>query len=1325
MRTPLLPLALFAAAAGLMTAAAQQPPVAVAPEPRPARAEVAVAPEPREVKAVAKGEGPKESPRLVRLKQLTFDRRPSAILKAWAPAKPGLTRPRPGGRSPNMPPGAVMGPDGPDSPGGPGGPGGSGGPPPGGLTPAEAAALEELAAFQKKVTLGDWAGVKAYLAGLPDEEATPAYRQLLRSLQQPANLSAGGPPPPGLTEQDVQMLQQMQGQRGQQFAERHVFTADDLFGLAAAAPTAPNPAHFPGRVAAVGGPSAAAVSPPGLDRENLNALANVFRETTAGGTLVEVLITRFKADVAKPDGQRVFGRRQVAKLLILSGEAAYAGDFLPTPEQAIKDLDAEGLNLLAKHFVVLHAKEAKGGNLEKAWAAVQAVLANPLNDPEEKEEALVRAVELAPRLKDAYGQEWLDASFTKNPDRGMEILAAIGTAAARGLATRPHQIDERLNTLKLMKTAVEALLKAAPEKAKTWQPTLTLLALGWMREAEFSQRFDTSSGSRLRRDRYGNMYMFDDDDFMMQQRMMMQPNMPRPILVADVMKAAPDPTWVAAIDPSLRPKLAGIAARMHLKVEEDEKAFPLIEQTAAAQPNEAKELVKEFLQVWTRNHDPNAARNRYRYSWYFFAFEQRAEGIPLTRSKQERNLVELSKWAKRIRALPAGAADVEDAILVKAFTACHSSAEVYRTEAIEAVFGPMGGLKPKTVAALAEQMRGNLAGQWKDPAEQQNKKTNRKKKDIEQEVLRGYQVARGAVADATKKFPGHWALLTAAAGLAHDEAGFRSELQKSADFSARRNEAFALYQAAAADYARAVRTLPEDEQTTDLYEQWFAAGLGAVDLGMISEDKQPDWRQPPLIRKAIEGLPGDLAEKHLGKFATNLFVKMSGAKPHVKFNYLKAGFQVVGDHKNAAEAKKVFDYYKDLVTEIRLEALVDGRNGSTRVGHGRPFGLFVNIAHTRDIERESGGFGRYLQNQNAGGFFSYNYGRPTTDYRDRFETAARAALKDHFEVLSVSFQDDKVHSRAAKEFGWRYTPYAYLLLKPKGPQVDKVPPLRLDLDFLDTSGFVVMPVETPAVPIDCKDPSGDSRPVDQLVVTQTLDERQADKGVLILEIKAIGQGLVPSLDELIDPKFDGFEVTKTEAPEVGVKKFEEDADRNVIVSERGVTLTLTAKDGQTTLPTAFRFPDVKVPTKETVHQRYNDADLVTVGQDVSLERTYGTASKRGVYRLAAGAVVVLGLVGGLIYWLTRKAPTLGGPGLPDDPDAFTAAAVLRDIRDRSELSAAQRAALDQDLAAVEQYYYAADRNGSPAPDLCGLVRKWAAAVPGYRPAGTPRPVGVG
>ena len=58
----------------------------------------------------------------------------------------------------------------------------------------------------------------------------------------------------------------------------------------------------------------------------------------------------------------------------------------------------------------------------------------------------------------------------------------------------------------------------------------------------------------------------------------------------------------------------------------------------------------------------------YRNSWvYFFGFEQRAEGIPLTRSKQERNLLELARWVVKIRNLKLG--DIDEEMLAKAFTA--------------------------------------------------------------------------------------------------------------------------------------------------------------------------------------------------------------------------------------------------------------------------------------------------------------------------------------------------------------------------------------------------------------------------------------------------------------------------------------------------------------------------------------------------------------------------------------------------------------------------------------------------------------------------------
>src|SRR5690606_33499227 len=124
-----------------------------------------------------------------------------------------------------------------------------------------------------------------------------------------------------------------------------------------------------------------------------------------------------------------------------------------------------------------------------------------------------------------------------------------------------------------------------------------------------------------------------------------------------------------------------------------------------------------------------------------------------------------------------------------------------------------------------------------------------------------------------------------------------------------------------------------------------------------------------------------------------------------------------------------------------LETALDGSNS---IGHGRPFGVFVNIRHTREIERESGGFGRYLQNQNTGARnFFYNYGRPLENYRDKFEEYVVQAVGEKFDVLSVTFQSEDVTSRSLSKEGWRVTPYAYVMLKSRSPEVDIIPSFQL------------------------------------------------------------------------------------------------------------------------------------------------------------------------------------------------------------------------------------------------------------------------------------------
>src|SRR5262249_30783648 len=156
-------------------------------------------------------------------------------------------------------------------------------------------------------------------------------------------------------------------------------------------------------------------------------------------------------------------------LLIAAGQAVEAGDFLPAPEQAEAGNDREALNLLSRHYLAPHAREKKAAPLEDARKVTQAGPAPRAPDPEPKGQALTRAVELAPKVRDELGRAWLEQSFTERPGRGMEIIAAIGAEVSKGLQTHPMDADFRKKSLELQKTAVDALLAAAPGRAADWR----------------------------------------------------------------------------------------------------------------------------------------------------------------------------------------------------------------------------------------------------------------------------------------------------------------------------------------------------------------------------------------------------------------------------------------------------------------------------------------------------------------------------------------------------------------------------------------------------------------------------------------------------------------------------------------------------------------------------------------------------------------------------------------------------------------------------------------------------------------------------------------
>jgi len=1114
----------------------------------------------------------------------------------------------------------------------------------------EAKAIEkEFADLRRNVTLGRWSEVGTYLKGISKPEGEAGYTRMLQSLVQGPQVQVPDMPP-----------------QGRMFMERNQFSPVDVVGLAAAAPRELTP-------------------------DDLKLLGQLLHQALDSGHQLGAFLREVAPRIDAPsDG---IARRALARLLVAADQPLGLESLIPTLDQAVQSNDREALNLIARFALARHAEQGKSQWLEEAWHATQAALATGEIDLEAKREALTRAVEIAPRVAAELGQTWLDESFTARPERGMEILATIGGAASQALSMKPMDSDARLKLLKLQTTAAKALLTAAPELAGQWSAELSLLAANWLREAQHSYQFDesTSRGPRMQRDAYGNVFWYDMGYGGRNN------GMAAAIKTGDLLEIRPSDAWLAHVDATLRPRLSMIYAQLLLKVSEEAEAFPYIEALAASDPRPAKELVDEFLRVWANNHNPNQASSRSSQYVYFFGYEERSGSIPLTRSKQERNLAELAQWVTRLRALPV---EIDDQLLTKAFQSAHSSAEIYRLETIEQVFGPLAKLEPKTLAALVQTMRTNLGNIWRDPAAQRDAKTNRRQQDIQTEVLRGYELANATLDTALRDHPASWELQLARASLAHDENNYQAEIKKDSEFSSRRSEAMELFHRAADSYAAGVGALDKDDESVDVYQMWFYAALGASDLRAVDPKAVLLSAEIPRIKAAIDALPGERAERHRAAFASTLFARMSNANPAVKFRYVREGLAIVGDHPLAREAKAVFDYYSDLVTEIQLAARVDG---SGSVGTTEPFGLRVDLRHTAAIERESGGFAKYLQNQNSQAY-GFNYGRPLEDYRDKFEEAARATLSEHFEVLSATFNDPKARSSADPEYGWRITPYAYLLLKPRGPQIDVVPPLRLDLDFLDTSGYAVLPVESSPVAISASS-AGDERPYERLTLTQTLDERRSKDGKLVLEIKAGALGLVPPLATLLDLAPEGFDITKTDDHGTSVVKFDE--ERDGVVSERTWTLELHGKEGLASPPTKFAFGTPRVETQTDEHFRYVDADLATVGPIVDLEARYSKADRGWVWWGLGGVA----LVGAAIYFGRRfvrpRAAEAARFQVPETVNAFTVLGVLRDIQSRNGLTPDAHSDLQREIAELEAFYFGDGRSGDET-DLRRVAERWVA-----------------
>ena len=1096
--------------------------------------------------------------------------------------------------------------------------------------------------FTRDITLGRWIKVKEYLASLPSGDATLAFRQMVTQLNTPVTVR----PRKELTSLGAKQHQQQQYLRPEEF-----------LALTDTSQKAPDNSVLPQLASLIKGER----KPP-----------RDFFLTLAKGT-------------------RYFGlgdeetRTRTARLLIEAGHLEEAITFLPSLRVAKEKKNHAALNLIGRYYAESYSADRDDEHLENAWQISLGIISEKKAPLNERAEALYRALSLVPDLEDGTGSNWLTQTFSNASAQGFEILATVGTMASQ---VREHRSpDFRLEQLKLQTAAVAALTSNEKIDLKPWQEILTLYVRNWNAEAERSYRLDNSNSMRPQAqvDAYGNLFYSRYKPPTQQSSSRTIPAIPS----GDLLRTRPSEQWLTQVDSAVRLENIILSAKLFLKVKEEEKAFPILKKLAKIKPEESKELVREMIRVWAENNNPNQ-KSRYRSSYsYYYGYNQRAETIPLTRSKQERNLKLLGNMVLEVKALGLDENFQEE--FADAFIRAHSQAEVWRIGALTSVFGETSKLDAGTITSLLRRMRQNLALLWPNPKLQEQAKTNRKDKELIAQIFKGYAAAKNLCLDALDQHPDDWALELQLASIKYEESNYKAGLASHPEHSTTKGLALEDLASATSDYISKLPLEDEDEESTEAFTTWFYAALGSPDLAALKTEHQPIQAEFAKIKAALESIPESCRQRHFDEFANTLNSRLANVKADLKYRFLEAALQITGKHERIEEAARVFEYYQDLVTEIELDVYLDGPD---QIDADKPFGLFVNLRHTKEIERESGGFQRYLINQNNSPY-SYNYGRPTEDYRDKFEKGARSVLEEHFEILSLTFHNSKVASRTDAQDGWTVTPYAYFLLKPKGPEIDAVPPLKIDLDFLDTSGYVVLPIASAAIPIDA---SGDTppRPYRDLSLAMILDQRETEKEASVtLEIRASGHGLVPAIGELIKLPIEGFKITSTDDRELQVDELDARTDDGAPISTHEWRLVLESKSEN--LPQNFTFPEVlaNLSTKDDEGlslQKYEDVDLVKVEQTTPIK---GGSSKSPPYLLLLALLVpvIFSFAYFLFFKKSEEIVIPNGPELPATLTPVSLLAFLEGLHRDTQLSKEARGKIQKSIKSLK------DRSFGPGTDV--------------------------
>jgi len=1142
----------------------------------------------------------------------------------------------------------------------------------------------EAESFRMAVLLGDWAGVGTALAALPPEDAAAGYARLLDALA--GNSIAVGevlkPAPPGSNNPgDPNYQGPQQPERNPPKAKSAPLLSEDFYAVIDAAPG-------------------------NLREENIPAVSTLVK-TALGAGGKNTLLSRLESGWKGLGGTTPEGRSLATQLLSSLGWIADAAPFLPLKNAEWADADTMQLVFAMEYFTQTGIAQRDERQLQHAAELCAYLMKNSRFGNYTRPQfrlAMDRLVQLLPALDAAEAKKLIREQLFKQTATLADLIAIIGElgqAAAKGKDLQARAAS--LGTQNLLLQALVDMEGPLPE-------IVAVLVMNWLGEAEACYR----AGGAVALD------LTQAEQMMIMYRYGGQRNNEVKSLPTDkVLTTAPPREILGRLNPGLAQRVELTLLKVNILLPK-EANIAILKDYVKAHPGLERDLCQDVLAGWVSKRTKPAESDQIKQMRAFGMYippqmQQAGSGIPLTRLRQNQNIQQFKTLLAQLREI--SPEPIDPALVVQSFMTLHSGAEVYRLEDIEAIFGPPEKMVRAELLNLLGGMRSRLQEQWRDPKAQQQAGTNRTEQETKDEVSRGYRTTLELAKRGIHAEDGDWAAFITRGQLFFDVSQYEFDRQvKLSEYVNLRDEAFASFRKAAEMYAAKLPTLPRGQWTIDPYQAWFIVMLGASDLSQLTTSTARTDPGLQSIGDALRALPGDAAQQHLelfGKMLGDLFPRVPA---NVRQRFISSGLKVIGeDHPAAKTAMASLNYYRELLDEVQLRVTVDG---PTRVGHSQAFGVFISLEATRQLLREGGGFGKYIQNANQQrNMMGMMGGQPNPGpqtLRDDFAKNIHAALDETFEVISLTFHDAAVKTIDLPRDGWVETPLVYAVLRAKNAAVDRIPSIQIDMDFVDQPGQVVLPVMSQLQPLDAKDDAVDPRPCAELALTLTMDEREWKDGKVVVEIQARGQGVIPSLAEMFECRREGFDLETVDG-NLSVTQFVSDGSRKTPQADRNWQLTYRRqKDlrGDVT----FRFPALKPGIQpasvETKH--YQDADLVTVdAKQAAAGVLLSNQVSNGLRNVTIFCLLGAALLGLLLFLRRRQAKALAPAealAVPAQLTPFTAVAFLRRIQQHhaTRLGAGERAALDQQIAELETGYFSAGL--TPELDLATVAGKWLRAV---------------